>query len=251
MWAEYVSPENIDSRIWPRAAAIAERLWSPQSVTDVGSMYQRLEGTSRWLDSFGLTHNASYDPMLRRIAGTDDIRALRTLADLVEPVKGYTRSKLATAEPTAATPLNRLVDAARPESAAARHFGTLVDALAAGQTKPDTAESEIRIWLTRWRDNDAILEPAARDSFLMQEAVSVSQNLSALGAVGLEALDYLDRGQPSPDPWRAEQLARIAEAEKPQAQLLLMIAPSVRRLVELSAAGAAAPAAGQMMLPGK
>jgi hexosaminidase len=243
MWAEYVSPENIDSRIWPRAAAIAERLWSPQGVTDVGSMYQRLEGTSRWLDSFGLTHNASYDPMLRRIAGTADIRALRTLADVVEPVKGYTRSKLATAEPTAATPLNRLVDAARPESAAARHFGTLVDALAAGQTKPDT-ESEIRIWLTRWRDNDAILEPAARDSFLMQEAVPISQNLSALGAVGLEALDYLDRGQPSPDPWRAEQLARIAEAEKLQTQLLLMIVPSIRRLVELSA-GAGAPAAGK------
>jgi hexosaminidase len=243
MWAEYVSPENIDSRIWPRAAAIAERLWSPQSVTDVGSMYQRLEGTSRWLDSFGLTHNASYDPMLRRIAGTADIRALRTLADLVEPVKGYTRSKLATAEPTAATPLNRLVDAARPESAAARHFGTLVDALVAGQSKPDT-ESEIRTWLTRWRDNDAILEPAARDSFLMQEAVPVSQNLSALAAVGLEALDYLDRGQPSPDPWRAEQLARLAEAEKPQAQLLLVIVPSIRRLVELSA-GAAAPTPGK------
>jgi hexosaminidase len=240
MWAEYVSPENIDSRIWPRAAAIAERLWSPQGVTDVGSMYQRLQGTSRWLDSFGLTHNASYEPMLRRIAGTADIGALRTLADLVEPVKGYTRGKLATAEPTAATPLNRLVDAARPESAAARHFGTLVDAMVAGQTKPDT-ESEIRTWLTRWRDNDPILEPAARDSFLMQEVVPISQNLSALGALGLEALDYLDRGQPSPAPWRAEELARIAEAEKPQAQLLLMNVPSIRRLVELSAGAATSP----------
>jgi hexosaminidase len=243
MWAEYVSPENIDSRIWPRAAAIAERLWSPEGVTDVDSMYQRLAGTSRWLDAFGLTHNASYDPMLRCIAGTDDIRALRVLADLVEPVKGYTRSKLATTEATAATPLNRLVDAARPESTAARHFAILVDALLAGGIKSDT-EAEVRTLLARWRDNDASLEPVARDSFLMREAVPISRDLSALGAVGLEALDYLDRGQPSPEQWRAEQLARLAEAEKPQAQLLLMIVPSIRRLVETSA-GSAAPASAK------
>ena len=26
MWSEYVTPESVDSRIWPRTAAIAERL---------------------------------------------------------------------------------------------------------------------------------------------------------------------------------------------------------------------------------
>ena len=95
MWSEYVSPENIDSRIWPRTAAIAERLWSQQNVTDVNSMYQRLGEVNRWLDWLGLKHNSSYGPMLRRIAGSNDISALRTFTDVVEPVKDYNREELA------------------------------------------------------------------------------------------------------------------------------------------------------------
>jgi hexosaminidase len=56
MWAEWVTPETIDSRIWPRTAAIAERLWSPRTVTDVPDMYRRLAIISLQLEELGLTH---------------------------------------------------------------------------------------------------------------------------------------------------------------------------------------------------
>ena len=234
MWSEYVSPENIDSRVWPRAAAIAERLWSPQNVTDVKSMYARLDEVSRRLDWLGLTHNSSYALMLRRIAGTDDISSLRVLADVVEPVKDYTREETAPAVPTSATPLNRLVDAVRPESMTARHFTELVDALLAGQASPET-KAEMIALLHQWRDNQANLQPLLDESFLLREVAPMSKDLSALGSTGLNALDYLDRGESAPDDWKAEQLGLIEQAKTQKGQLLLMVAPSVQKLVEASA----------------
>ena len=237
MWAEYVSPENVDSRIWPRAAAVAERLWSPQNTTDVASMYQRMAEVSRQLDWLGLTHNSNYGPMLRRIAGSDNIAPVRTLADVVEPVKDYERGEPPAVEATSLTPLNRLIDAARPESIPARHFAAMVDDFVAGKIKPGS-EAELRATLTRWRDNQTALQPLAAQSLLLQEAMPLSQDLSALGAAGLQALDYLDRGEAAPEAWKEQQVALIQQAQKPSAQLLLVVAPSVQKLVEASAAQA-------------
>jgi hexosaminidase len=234
MWAEHVSPENLDSRIWPRAAAVAERLWSAQTVTDVNSMYQRLDEISDWLDAYGLTHNLNYDYMLRRMAGSKNISALRTLADVVEPVKGYSRSNLAKSEPTALLPLNRMIDVAQPESAAARRFSGLVDSFVSGQIKPGV-EPQIRAMLTKWRDNEIKLRPLADKSSFVQEVVPLSQNLSALGTTGLQALDYLDRGKKAPDGWKTQQLALVQQANQPKAELLLMVASPVQKLIQASA----------------
>lgn len=233
MWSEFVSPENIDSRIWPRAAAIAERLWSPGSTQDPNSMYERLDLVSQQLGWLGLTHNSSYIPMLRRIAGSNNVEALKVLADVVEPVKEYNRETLNPVEATSGTPLNRLVDAVRPESESARHFAELVKLVVAGQATPEIKD-EIRSSLMLWKNNSDDLEKVASPSFLMKETIPVSQELSSIATLGLQAMEYLDRGDHSPDRWKAQALAQIQQASQPKALVLIMVAPSIQKLIEAS-----------------
>lgn len=235
MWAEFVTPENIDGRIWPRMAAIAERLWSPQGTKDLDSMYTRLENVSAYLDFLGLTHNTAYDLMLQRLRGSKDIHNLRVLADILEPVKGYARGK---ARPyDSSTPLNRLVDAVHPESDTARQFAAMVDRLLNHSSSSSAADLDaIKSWLSLWQGNDQALEPALQNNSLLTEVIPLSQTLQSVAAAGLQALEYLGRDGRAPAGWRSQQLAILQEAEKPQAELLNMIVPSVEKLVTVTTA---------------
>jgi hexosaminidase len=239
-WAEWVTPENIDSHIWPRNAAIAERLWSPQDVVDVNSMYRRLHAVSLELESLGLTHNSARQRMLQRMAGTADTAALGVLADVVEPVKDYNRWSDEKRPIDFHAPLNRLIDAAYPESDTARQFSDLVETFAKSGYKDEATEAQIRNWLILWRNNDSKLHPLLEQSSLLQEDVPLSQNLAMLGAAGLEALDYLDKGQPEPELWKAQQMAVVDQSKKPVAGLLLQVTPPVEELVQAASAAAQA-----------
>jgi len=231
-WAEWVTPENVDSHIWPRGAAIAERLWSPQDVTDVNSMYTRMHAVSLELDSLGLTHNTAREEMLHRMAGTADVAPLRVLADVVEPVKDYNRWDEKNGPIDFHSPLTRLIDAAYPESDTARQFSVLVNQYIQSGFKDQAAAAQIRTWLTLWRYNDGKLRPLLQQSSLLQEDIPISQNLAMLGAAGLQALDYLDKGLPEPDLWKTQQLAVIDQAKKPVAGLLLQVADPISQLVQ-------------------
>jgi len=215
-------------------------LWSPQEFRDPSSMYALLDLVCALLEGLGLTHRTVSRHMLQRLAGTAsaaEFAALRTLSEVIEPVKDYTRERTAPAEPTSATPMNRVVDAVPLESDVARRFGELVDQFVASPCHDAAVEARLRAQLTTWRDNDAILQPLAQRSFLVKEVAANSQDLSALGTAGLAALDTIAKGQPAPDSWKALQLAILEQVKKPKAQLLMIPAPAVQKLIEAAAVG--------------
>jgi len=224
-WTEYATPENIDNRLWPRLGAIAERLWSPASITGVTSMYKRLDALSISLERLKLLHNVNNRKMLDHIAGKTPQQLFETLSAVVEPVKDYEREK--TQVFSTQTPLNRLVDAVSPESNVGREFNILAEQA----IQDPNSRLELRKWFKRWRDNDARLLPFLSSSSSLQELIPLSHELCSLGSTGLEALDTIEAGSPVTADKRNQQLTAIDEAAKPRAELFLVVSSGVRQLV--------------------
>jgi hexosaminidase len=226
-WTEYVTPEILDNRLWPRLGAIAERLWSPESVRDIDSMYRRLVVLSRNVEWLGLEHRTGSQRMLRRIEDDDmPSELLETLAGAVEPVKEYERER--TQKYDVKAPLNHLVDAVSPESEVARETNTL----AQRAVHDSSVRNELRRRLSRWRDNDSLLHAYLEASALRAPLVPLSDALAELGTIGLAALDAIESEHAVTADLRKQQLARVQELAAPHAELLLVVTPAIRALIE-------------------
>ncbi len=242
MWSEYVNAENIDSRIWPRNAAIAERFWSPADTRDPTSMYARMEVESQRLEWLGLTHRIFQRKMLQRIAGPaspDEFAALTLLAQTMEPVKEYTREENAIVAPTSQTSLNRLVDAVQLESQVSRRFSVEVDEFLASSCKNSAEAAILRKQLTAWAVNDVQMQPLTERSPLVKEAAPASLSLSQAARLGLDALDRITDGGAAGEDLQKQQSSALATAELQahKSQLTIPFAPAIQKLIEATRSG--------------
>ena len=183
MWSEIADEETLQTRVWSRMPAIAERLWSGKKSLGESEMYARLERSiSYWQRKFRV------DTLMRspdELAPTE----LSPLIQQLEPVKWYARligmervraRTSGQVESTYArpydtnTPLNRVVDYLSPESLEARRV-----AAALREVKPITK------WCEDWVSQAKAFEGCAARDPRLAELRELSGRLGALASVHL------------------------------------------------------------------
>ena len=224
MWSEWVSPETIDSRIWSRTAAIAERFWSPREVNQVDDMYRRLAVINVQLEELGLMHRKNQVMLLRRLMNYQDITPLQTLVSIIEPVKEYRRYQVR--PQNMLSPLTGLIDAAQADAPNARIFNNAVDEMILNN---DAAK--VRAMLTEWQNAQAKLAPMLDNAAALAEAKPLIENWLNLNAIGLEAVSYLEKNETPPNDWLDAKLRMLDELDKQKAGLQFAVLPGVKMLV--------------------
>lgn len=238
MWGEHAVPATIDSRIWPRAAAVAERFWSPAADRNVNDMYRRLTVESLRLEGEGLMHMSGPVRVMRNLAGSTQIQPLELFISTLQPVDFHVRSR--EQRPSPATVFDRLVDAVRPDPPLQHEMPQLVDAAlhgdaASAATSIDRLDSLFHSWVAA----ALALDKLEANSPLLQETSAHIAAWPKLGVMGIDALQYLRSGNAPPAGWHDAQTAILRDAVKPHELVDFVVLKPLQTLVD----GVSAPKA--------
>lgn len=228
MWAELVISETVDSRVWPRTAAIAERLWSPQEVADLQDLYRRLELISIQLEELGLLHIASREMILRKLANGHDPEPLRVISNLSGPLQGYTRNPGGTMYKSH-SPFTLWADACVADDKDSYDFRFAMDQLLVDGSKE--AHSQLAAALLKWKENHAALEALAQAAPLSRPALELSIKLNQAAEVAEQALVYFANGEQPSVQWLESAKTTLEQAKEQSGRTELRPVAEIERLV--------------------
>jgi hexosaminidase len=177
MWSELVTPLNIDSRIWPRTAAIAERLWSSGEVTDLNSLHKRLKTVSFRLEELGITHVRNKEVILRNISNNQSTAPINDLSNVCEPLKNYSRNG-GGKKYRMHSPLSLFADACTADASDAYDFDKTV--IAYLDDKSTENQLAVTDFFRKWINMNESLIDLSANAPLVQPILPLSKSLSEI-----------------------------------------------------------------------
>jgi hexosaminidase len=257
MWAEQLNTETMDSRVWPRTMAVAERFWSPQGDRDVSDMYRRLRVNSLKLEDVGLRHISGPETVRRNLVLESDPEALDVLASVLEPVDFHARSGLQ--HTNGWTALDRLVDAVVADPPSRQQVAGDVEAIAGHVVVPPPVDPNLQLDISgdvpegsvpsrevafhrlrqrflSWQSGQTRLLEEVQNTPRLSDAGVRAEQLGELARIGLSSLAFLESHTAPPTGWQEQQMSTLDAAAQPAALVRFTVLYSMRKLVLAAAA---------------
>jgi len=151
---------------------------------------------------------------------------------VIEPLKIYERNEGDTMY-TVFSPFTKLADVATPDQKVPRIFSKQVDEFL---SKPSPeVEKEISEKLIIWKENDAQFKLLLKNSPVLLEAASLSENLSSLAEAGLEAIQYIHKNKNAGSDWLKEKQAIATKAKQQGGRCELQVVEPIQKLIQRAA----------------
>ncbi|MCI1896792.1 MAG: beta-N-acetylhexosaminidase [Enterobacter sp.] len=223
LWAENVVAPVLDIKLWPRAFAVAERLWSAQDVNDIDNMYTRLQAMDSWTTvSVGLQQHSQQLAYFTRLGNSADTLALQILAQAVEPAQYYTRQhlKFQAGNYHQFEPLNRYADALSAESNTVRQMNKWAERLISDAEDTESAEA-LRHVFNRWQSNTSDALAVSENNYQLKALKPVIQEVDKLSSIGLRLTDLVARQGTLDDKEIASIQSELDNAAKIQDEVVI------------------------------
>ena len=228
IWTELVDKNSLESRIWPRAAAIAEKLWSPKVLTNNSNdMYRRLKVFNSDQENRGLQHIQNSNMLLKSMVSEEYFEPLRMLVEVLNEDVFFNRMSIYSPRFYITTPLNRIVDASHPESYVAYDFNKKVENWII--SKDDIAKQELIYQLNIWIENCKKLDPAFIEGNRIFEVAQHSKNLLKLSRFVLKKLNNKTFSEVE----KSEINLVLIEAHKPNGGTLLSVVDGLEKIIQM------------------